>query len=275
MTVTVKETTENNELRFFTTGDGIQIAYQFDGEVDAPVLMLANSIGTTYHMWDGQIAELTKHFRVLRYDFRGHGSSDVPSGAYSIDRMGRDVIELLDSLQIDRVHFLGLSLGGAVAQWLAIHNPERIDKLILSNSSSYLGPADQWDYMINSVLNAEDLSWLADMFIGNWFPKHMLEKESGIISSFRNMVLNTDPTGFAGTFAAIRDLDLRRTAALITSPTLVIAGEHDTVTLPSHGELIAATVPNAKFVLLPSVHLSNVELSDDFLKIVIEFLQSK
>ena len=128
---------------FCTTGDGIRIAYRFDGPADQPVLLLSNSIGTDLSMWDPQIEGLTEHFQVLRYDSRGHGASDVPAGPYSVDRLGRDVIELLDSLNISRVHFLGLSLGGIVGQWLGIHAPERIDRLILSNTSSYLGPTEQ------------------------------------------------------------------------------------------------------------------------------------
>ncbi|CAG7615086.1 3-oxoadipate enol-lactonase [Paenibacillus allorhizosphaerae] len=275
MTMTLNETVSAEALRFYTAGDGNRIAYRIDGADHRPVLVLANSIGTTLNMWDGQIPELTKHFRVLRYDFRGHGASDTPAGAYSIDRLGRDVIELLDALHINRVHFIGLSFGGAVGQWLGIHAPERIDRLVLSNTSSYLGPADQWDRMIASVLQADNLSELADMFIGNWFPPHMLETESAVVTSFRSMVLSTRPQGFAGVFAAIRDLDMRRTALLISSPTLVIAGQYDAVTLPSHSELIAATVPNAKLVKLPVVHLSNIERPADFLSVVTEFLLSK
>ncbi|TKB87564.1 MAG: alpha/beta fold hydrolase, partial [Mesorhizobium sp.] len=121
-----------NELDFVTVGDGTRIAYRVDGDAGRPVLMLSNSIATTLRMWDMQVDELSKHFRVLRYDFRGHGGSGVPAGAYSLDRLGRDVIELLDALGIERVHFLGLSLGGFVGQWLGIHAPERIERLILS-----------------------------------------------------------------------------------------------------------------------------------------------
>ena len=127
-----------------TTGDGCRIAYRFDGPADKPVLLLSNSIGTDFTMWDPQIEPFSKHFRVLRYDSRGHGASGVPTGAYSVDRLGRDVIELLDALEISLVHFLGLSLGGMVGQWLGIHAPERIDRLILANTSAYLGPADQF-----------------------------------------------------------------------------------------------------------------------------------
>jgi len=262
-------------LSFFTTGDGSRLAYRFDGPEDQPVLMLSNSIGTTLHMWDGQIEELSKRFRILRYDIRGHGSSDAPAGAYSLDRMGRDVIELLDALVISRVHFLGISFGGLIGQWLGIHAPERIDRLILSNTSSYLGPASQWDSMIASVLQADALEDFADMFLQNWFPASMLKEKSAIVETFRAMLLSMQPQGFAGSFAAIRDADQRRTVALISSPTLVIAGKLDTVTLPSHGELIAATVPGAHLVMLPAVHLSNIQLPSEFLSAVLAFLLSK
>ncbi|WP_051251494.1 3-oxoadipate enol-lactonase [Paenibacillus harenae] len=273
MTKITNELAAIGRTEYMTTGDGYRIAYRIEGPANAPVLVLSNSIGTSLHMWDGQIEALSERFRVLRYDFRGHGSSDAPAGAYSFDRLGRDVIELLDALNINRVHFLGLSMGGVVGQWLAIHTPERIERLVLSNTSSYLGPAEQWDYMIASVQKSENLSELADMFIGNWFPPAMREPETSLVSSFRDMVLATDPKGFEGSFAAIRDLDMRRTAALISSPTLVIAGQYDTVTLPGHSELIAATVPNAKLIMLPAVHMPNVERPAEFLNAVLDFLQ--
>ncbi|MDQ8738005.1 alpha/beta fold hydrolase [Paenibacillus sp. LHD-38] len=274
MTMTLNGTKATDGLNFYTTGDGVRIAYRIEGAASKPVLMLANSIATTMNMWDGQLAELSQYFRVLRYDYRGHGDSDTPDGPYSFDRLGRDVIELLDALHIDRVHFLGLSLGGVVGQWLGIYAPERIDRLILSNTSSYLGPPEQWERLIASVLQPENLSEFADVFMKNWFPSHMLESEDVLVTSFRKMVLATRSQGIAGSWAAIRDMDMRRTASLINSPALVIAGQYDTVTLPSHGELIAETVPNAKFVLLPAVHLSNIEYQDEFLSVVIEFLQS-
>ncbi len=264
-----------NDLLTFTTGDGCRIAYRFDGPASGPVLVLSNSIATTLHMWDGQIQELSQHFRVLRYDMRGHGASDAPAGAYSLDRLGRDVIEMLDTLKISRVHFCGLSLGGIVGQWLGVHAPERIERLILCNTSPYLGPAEQWDSLISSVLQAEDMSGIANMFLHNWFPPHMLEEENAIVEPFRATLLAMRPQGLAGCYAVVRDTDMRRTIALINRPTLVIAGQYDTVTLPSHGELIAATIPGAKLVMLPAVHLSNVEYPAEFLSAVLDFLLVK
>jgi len=262
------------DLSIFTTGDGLRVAYRFDGPADKPTLVLSNSIGVTLSMWDPQIPILSKHFRVLRYDTRGHGASDVPVGAYSIARLGRDVIEMLDALKISRAHFCGLSLGGMVGQWLGIHAPDRIDRLILCNTSSFLGPTEQWDRLIASVLQAENMSETAEMFLSNWFPPHMLEAESATIETFRAMLLATHPQGLAGCWSAVRDMDMRRTVALIRCPTLVIAGQYDTVTLPSHSELIAATVPGAKLVILPSVHLSNIEYPAAFLDTALEFLLS-
>ncbi|MGO1070500.1 3-oxoadipate enol-lactonase [Lysobacter sp. CA199] len=264
-----------NALSHITVGDGVRIAYRFDGDADKPVLVLSNSIGTTVQMWDAQIPALTRHFRVLRYDTRGHGGSDVPAGAYSLDRLGRDAIELLDALRIERAHFLGLSLGGMIGQWLGVHAPERIDRLILSNTSAYLGPAGQWDQRIAAVLQAPDMRETAQMFLGNWFPAHMLHSAAPVVEEFRAMLLATRPQGLAGSYAAVRDMDLRRTIALIPVPTLVIAGEHDTVTAASHGEAIAATIPGAKLLTFPAVHLSNVEFGEAFENAVIEFASTR
>ncbi len=259
-------------LSTFTTGDGVRIAYRFDGDAALPVLILSNSIGTTLHMWDGQVTALSRAFRVLRYDTRGHGASGVPAGAYSLDRLGRDVIEMMDALGIERAHFLGLSLGGIIGQWLGLRAPDRLDRLILANTSDFLGPAPQWDARIATTLQAPDMTETARMFLGNWFPASMLRAGGPVIDAFRAMLLATDPKGLAGAFAAVRDMDLRRTNALIGRPTLVIAGRDDTVTAASHGERIAATVPGAELRILPAVHLSNVERPAEFLDAVLTFL---
>ncbi|QYN39095.1 3-oxoadipate enol-lactonase [Pseudonocardia sp. DSM 110487] len=255
-----------------TTGDGVRIAYRFDGEQDMPVLLLSNSIGTDLHMWDGQVAALTEHFRLLRYDARGHGASGVPSGPYSLDRLGRDVVELLDALGLQRVHVLGLSLGGFVAQWLAIHVPERVDRLVLSNTAAYLGPPQQWDPLIAELLAAPDMQATAEMFLRNWFPAHMLEGDNEVVEGFRRTLLATRREGVAGSWAVVRDADLRRTASLIRNPTLVVAGEYDTVTSAAHGKEIASVVPGARYVVLPAVHMANVERQAEFLDAVVPFL---
>jgi 3-oxoadipate enol-lactonase len=175
---------DSQTLTSITTRDGVRIAYRFDDERDKPVLLLSNSIGTDLHMWDGQVPALTEHFRLLRYDARGHGASDVPSGPYSLDRLGRDVVELLDALGLQRVHVLGLSLGGIVAQWLGIHVPERVDRLVLSNTAAYLGPPQQWDRPIAELLAAPDMQATTEMFLHNWFPAHMLQENNEVVEGF-------------------------------------------------------------------------------------------
>ena len=262
---------EQTTMSFFTTGDGFKIAYRVDGQPDRPALILSNSIGTTLHMWDPQIPELSKNFRVVRYDFRGHGASDVPPGAYSDGRLGRDVLELMDYLGIERAHFLGLSLGGFVGQWLGVHAPERINRLILSNTAAHLGGRDE---AIAAVLAAPDMKEIAESFIENWFPKAMVEENGPVVRDFREMLLNTSRQGLAGCLAAVRDADMRRTIALIPNPTLVIAGQFDTVTSADLGEEIANTIPGAHLKILPAVHLSNIEFPEEFVNEVIAFLNS-
>jgi 3-oxoadipate enol-lactonase len=159
---------------FFTTGDGCRISYRIDGPDDGPVLAFSNSISTDLHMWDRSVPSFGGSFRLLRYDTRGHGQSDAPAGGYSLDRLGRDVIELLDHLQIERVHFLGLSLGGVVAQWLGIYAPERLKHLILSNTSPYLADELPFDELIRRALATVDRSSIADEFLANWFPPSWL-----------------------------------------------------------------------------------------------------
>jgi 3-oxoadipate enol-lactonase len=134
-----------------------------------------------------------------------------------------------------------------------------------------VGPTDQWDDRIASVLKA-DPAETAEMFLRNWFPPALLEADGSVVAKIRAMLLATKPQGFAGSYAAVRDVDMRIMIGLIACPTLVIAGQYDAVTLPSHSEFIAATIPGAKLVVLPVVHLSNLESPDIFMKVVLDFL---
>jgi 3-oxoadipate enol-lactonase len=269
---------------FFDTTDGARIAYRIDGgskdAADKPVLVLSNSIGTDLHMWDAQSPAFSQHFRVLRYDARGHGASSVPPGPYSLDRLGEDVVDLLDHLHIARAHFLGLSLGGIVGQWLGVHAATRIDRLILSNTAPYLGPAEVWDASIAAVLQARDMRETAQTFLRNWFPAHMLgdgdsanDAAHALVAPFRKTLLATNRHGLAGSWAAVQQTDLRRAIADITRPTLVIAGEHDTVTAAAFSRTMVETIPGARLHVFPAVHLSNVEFPEAFSAAVIAFLE--
>lgn len=266
------ENKTSKNVLFFTTDDGCKIAYRIDGDFSKPVLVLSNSIATDLTMWDGQIENFSKYFTVLRFDTRGNGLSGVPIGDYSIARMALDVLELLDYLKIEKVHFCGLSLGGFIGQWLGIHAPERIEKLILANTSPYLGPAKLWNENIQLLHKGIDMTYFDEIFIGGWFSKEMIDKRKDVVLPFRAMIHKTSPVGLAGSYAAVRDADFRKTNALILNKTLIIAGKNDQVTKAEHSEQIHAAVRDSELIILPVVHLSNIERKAEFEKLVLAFL---
>jgi len=254
-------------------GDGCRIAWRIDGSRDAPVLMLSNSLGTDMHMWDAQIDRWSRQFCVLRYDQRGHGASEAPPGAYSLDRLGFDVVELLDALDIAAVDFCGLSLGGMVGQWLGIRAPARIGRLVLANTSGYMGPPKAWDERIEAVRRA-GMASLADASIARWFTGRFASRADAqpAIDAISQMFEATDPAGYTGCCAAIRDMDMRRTATLIERPTLIIGGTLDPATPPSHSRALHDAIPRSRLLFLPAAHLANVECPEAFAVEVAEFL---
>ncbi|MNI39493.1 3-oxoadipate enol-lactonase 2 [compost metagenome] len=259
------------EVQYFTADDGCRIAYRFDGQEGAPVLLLSNSLGTTMQMWAPQMAAFTQRFRVLRYDSRGHGQSDSPAGAYSMDRLGRDAVLLLDAVGVERADFCGLSKGGMVGQWLGVRAPERIGKLILANTSAYMGPPSGWQARIEGVLR-DGMAPLAEASIARWFTPDFPSRSPEAIAPIREMLLACDPSGYAGCCAAIRDMDLRPTATLIGPPTLVIAGSQDPSTSVADGRWLAEAAQQGRLVALDAAHLSNVERPEEFQAAVLDFL---
>lgn len=259
------------DVQFFTTGDGCRIAYRFDGPQDAPLLVLSNSLGTDMGMWEPQLAAFSARFRVLRYDQRGHGRSDAPLGAYSMDRLGRDVIELLDTLAIETVDYCGLSLGGMVGQWLGIRAPGRLRRLIIANTSSFMGPPSAWDARI-ALVREQGMASLAQASIERWFTQSFAAHALDAIAPITTVLQATDPDGYAGCCAAIRDMDMRRAVTLIKTPTLVIGGTQDPATPPPHSETLASAIPDAKLAMLDAAHLSNIECAEIFGRIVSDFL---
>jgi len=206
---------------FATMADGCRIAWRIDGPADAPVLVLSNSLGTAMAMWDSQIAAFAPRFRVLRYDARGHGASSVTPGDYGLDRLGRDVIGLLDALDIARAHFCGLSLGGMTGQWLGVFAPQRVERLVLANTSPYMGPPESWQQRMDLV-RREGMAAIAEAVLERWFTPAFRQTYPEAIVLTRQLLLDTDPAGYAGCCAAIRDMDMRPLAKLIAAPTLVI-----------------------------------------------------
>lgn len=258
---------------FITCGDGCQLHYRLDGPKDAPVLMLSNSLGTNMAMWEPQLARFQQDFRVLRYDQRGHGLSDSPQGAYSLDRLGRDVVELLDALELEQVAFCGLSLGGMTGQWLGIRAPERLHHLVLANTSAFMGPPSAWDARIELV-RREGLASLAQASSERWFTPRFRDAEPRQIARFQAQLAGGNPAGYAGCCAAIRDMDMRPSLGLIQPDCLIIGGEHDPATPREHSEALHQAIPGAALTMLPAAHLSNVELPAPFADAVLQFLLS-
>jgi len=250
----------------------VKIHYQIDGDESLPVLVLSNSLGTSFEMWQPQIAELSKHFRVLRYDTRGHGKSSVTEGPYTIAQLGGDVIALIDHLGLKRVNFCGLSMGGITGMWLGVNHADRIEKLILCNTAAYIGPPENWTNRAAAV-ERDGVGSIAAAVVDKWLTPDFAAEQPELVAQLRGMLSATDAKGYAANCRAVRDSDLRGEIARITAPTLVIAGSGDIPTPPADGRFLAKTIPGAKYVELYAAHLSNLQQVDGFNEAVVGFLK--
>jgi 3-oxoadipate enol-lactonase len=255
------------------TDDGAVIHTELDGPESAPVLMLSNSLGTNLHMWDEQVAPLTRNFRLLRYDRRGHGKSSVPKGPYTMERLGRDVLNVLDGLGIKKINWCGLSMGGMVGMWLGANASNRIDKLILSNTSSYFPDKTAWEGRIKMV-REKGLAGIVDANMERWFTKDFRERAPQTMAKMREMFVATNVEGYIGCAEAIRDMDHRPLLPNIAVPTLVIAGRQDPATTLEAGEFICEHIPGAKIAVLEAAHIANMEQPKVYADTVSGFLRN-
>ncbi|HTD03910.1 3-oxoadipate enol-lactonase [Undibacterium sp.] len=250
-----------------------RINYQLDGADGAPVLVLSNSLGTTLDMWQPQMPALLPHFRVLRYDARGHGQSWVTPAPYSIAQLGGDVLALLDQLDIRQAHFCGLSMGGMIGIWLGANHPERFLKLALCNTGAKIGTSQSWNARIDQVVR-EGMQAIAPAVLDRWFTPAYRAKEPQNVETVRQMLLHADRIGYTGSCAAIRDMDLRDALTGIQLPVLVVAGIHDQSTPPEDGKLIAERIGGARYIELEAAHLSNWEQTELFNQHLLTFLRA-
>jgi len=229
------------------------------GHEDAPVLVMGSSLGTSMDMWDSQLA-LAERLRIVRFDHRGHGRSPVPRGPYEIADLGRDVIELMDALEIERASYCGLSIGGMVGIWLGANAPERIERLVLVCTSAHLPPAEGWAERAAKVRAAGTVGVVADAVVARWLTPAYAEEHPELVAELRAMLVATDPEGYASACGAIERMDLRDQLGRIAAPTLVISGSGDEATPPEHQELIAASIPGGRLETVdPAAHLAAVE----------------
>jgi 3-oxoadipate enol-lactonase len=247
------------------------IHYAFSGPEDAPVLLLSHSLGTDFTMWDAQLPQLSNSFRVLRYDTRGHGQSEISRGPYDFDKLGRDVLGLADELGIGKFSFCGLSMGGVTGMWLGTNASYRLHKLVLSSTAAKIGNADTWNARIAAVRKGGTKA-IAAGTMERWFTAGFREREPQTVERIQKMVESTDPAGFIGCCEALREADFRESIAQIRTPTLVISGTHDAGTTPADGKFIASQIPGARYVELDAAHLSNIEQQEAFTEAVSNFL---
>lgn len=248
-----------------TVDDGCRIAWRMDGPEGAPVLMLAHALGASSAMWGPQVEAFSGTFRVLRYDARGHGASDVPAGPYTIERLGRDALGLLDALGLggEKVVFCGLSMGGFVGQWLGANAPDRLEKLILANTSAYMGPPEGWRDRIETVTR-EGMAAVTEATLARWFTADFRDRAPEAVDAIRKLLMATSPQGFAGCAGAIAGMDLRGSLAAISVPTLIIGNRQDPSTTLAHAEALHAAIPGSQLAVLPAAHLANIEAAEPF-----------
>lgn len=243
--------------------DGTQLFYRWDGPAEAPVLILSNSLGTDHRMWELQMPALSKRFRVLRYDTRGHGASAPGEQSFLIDRLGRDVVSLMDRLDIARAHFCGLSLGGMTGMWLGTHAAARIDRLVLANTAAHIGPAEMWTARADAVLR-DGMQSVAEAVLKRWFSEAYLARDTEELRQLRATLLAVSPLGYARACHALRDMDQRQSVAAITAPTLVIIGTQDVATPPQDGRELTGSIKGARLVEFDAPHISNIERPTEF-----------
>lgn len=254
---------------------GVSLHYGLEGDLQGPTVTLSHSLGAHSGIWDPQRPVLQERFQVLRYDTRGHGSSGTPAGPYRLRDLADDVCGLLDALQIERTHFVGISMGGMIGQLLALEHPERLRSLVLADTTSEIPEAMQpvWDERIR-VTRERGMEPHVEPTMERWFTATFRESHPEVVDRVREMVRNTDPRGYVSCCEAIQSLDLTDRLEEIRVPTLVVVGAEDPGTTPDVARAIHQRIPGSELEIIESAaHLCNMEQSDAFNRVVGEFLE--
>jgi 3-oxoadipate enol-lactonase len=257
--------------------NGIPMNYELSGKKESPVIVLSHSLASSLVMWNPQMDALNPHFQVLRYDIRGHGKSDVTPGPYTLELLAEDVIGLLDALDIDRVHFVGLSIGGMIGQSLALNHIHRLRSLALCDSASVIPQEAQpiWQERINKTLS-KGMEAQVDETMERWFTPSFFKQSSPMLEIIRKQILTTPVLGYIGCAEAIRKLNYLDQLSKIKIPTLIMVGEDDPGTPVSASEAMHKRLSNSKLVILPSArHLSNIEQAEAFNATLLKFLKDQ
>lgn len=251
---------------------GGRLFYEWGGPDHGTVMVLSHSIGADRSMWNWVLPEFCKAYRTLSYDTRGHGESSIFEEPASLDRLGSDVVELLDLLGIERCIFCGLSLGGMIGIWLGINAPHRLSRLVLANTASRIGTEDGWNDRIRSV-RERGMESIADTVLERWFTAEFRRRSADTVAGMRLMQAATPREGYASCAAAIRDADLTGGLDRIGMPTLVVTGTFDPATTADEGRRLARQIRGAEYVELKTSHLSAIEDPMGFASAVVSFMQ--
>jgi 3-oxoadipate enol-lactonase len=248
-----------------------RIHYALSGDNSLPALVLSTSLGTNFSIWDAQVPEFEKHFRLLRYDMRGHGQSSVPPPPYSVPELAADVLSLADFLSIDRFHLCGLSIGGMIGMSLALQSPARLQKLVLCSTSAKIGTAEYWNTRIETV-RTQGMKEIARITPSRWFTTNFQNSSPQMVATVARTVASLNPEGYIGGCCAVRDFDARTTVSNIHVPVLVISATHDPAAPPSDGHFLAELIPGARYAEMNASHISIMEDPQRFANEVLKFL---
>jgi 3-oxoadipate enol-lactonase len=256
------------------TREGKSIYYELCGPADSPVLVLSHALGTNLNLWNDQVKALRGSFRILRYDSRGHGRSSADPGPYTISLLAADVLNLLDELGVTSAHFCGISMGGMIGQYLAIHHPERISSLILSNTATRIGTREKWDRRIQGVMEGGMPAVLGEVLAG-WFSARFRSVHGSIADSLAEALKTTSVQGYIGCCEALRDADLSQLIGRVKAPALIIAGTEDQATTLVASQFLHQEIRGSQLVALKCAHLACVEASAEFTDNLSRFLTTK
>jgi 3-oxoadipate enol-lactonase len=248
----------------YAVSGGVRLAYDVSGPAGAPPLLLVNSIGATRDvLWRRQVPELAERFRVITYDTRGHGESDVPLGDYSLRDLGQDAVAVLDAVGVDTAHICGISMGGITALWLGVYAATRVRSLVVANTAARIGSIQSWTDRV-ALVRSEGMAGVAAQAMPKWFTPAFRERDPETVDAFRRMVESIPVPGYLGCCAALRNSDLREAIASIGAPTVALAGSEDLLTPPDALAFIHERVRGSRLVTLPCSHISNAELPAEF-----------
>ena len=247
-----------------------------DGDAAAPALILSNSLGTTLEMWDPQLPAFSEHYRVIRYDARGHGGSPVTPAPYSFADLGQDVLAVLDALDIEQAAFCGISMGGHTGLWLGVHAGSRFSAIAVCNSAAKIGTPQGWNERATMVREGgvASMQALAESSPGRWFSADFVNAQPATVQRAQAWIAGIAPQGYAACCEALAASDLRDDLHRITTPTLLLAGASDPVTTVADAQAMQAAIPGAQLAVVPASHLSNLEAPRAFNQAVLHFLST-